>query len=208
MSRRRFVRDAGLGIAGSSMPGLLACRDPVSAQTVCSDALHRRVLAELEKLTDWRGQNDVDGYIGEVGWPDDFAGYAALWNSLADAWYADAAGLWVTQWSTEEWWGRDYKLAAYEDRHSPNGVDSANTQTVVIEAHPTTPSYPRGVNDSGAEFGATFSLDTTSNFSNTNPGRYDAAFHYDGQPPSIIWRAVGSGCSSAGSPSIPRRESR
>ena len=181
MSRRRFVRDVGLGVAGLSMPGLLACRGAVSAQTVGPDALHRRVRAELRKFTDWLDQNGVDGYIGEVGWPDDYAGDAALWNSLANAWYGDAAGLWVTQWSTGEWWGTDYKLAAYEDRHSPNGVDSANSQAVVTEAHPTTPSYLRGVNVSGAEFGAPFSLDATSSFSNRNPGRYDTAYHYDGQ---------------------------
>ena len=181
MSRRRFVRDAGLGVAALSVPGLLAGQ--VSAQNVGSDALHRRVRAELGKFTNWLTQNRVDGYVGEVGWPDDVGGDASLWNALADAWYgdADAASLWVTQWSTGEWWGTDYKLAAYEDRHSPNGIDSANTQAVVTEAHPTTPSYLRGVNVSGAEFGAPFSLDATSSFSNKNPGRYNTAYHYDGQ---------------------------
>src|SRR5215204_2348279 len=187
MSRRRFVRDAGLGVAALSVPGLLAGRGAVSAQTAESDALHQRVRAELGKFTDWLGQNGVDGYIGEVGWPDDYRGDASLWNALANAWYdaADTAGLWVTQWSTGEWWGKEYKLAPYEDRHypdhSPNGVDTANTQAVVTEAHPTTPSYLRGVNVSGAEFGAPFSLDATSNFSNRNPGRYNDAYHYDGQ---------------------------
>ena len=187
MSRRRFVQGVGLGVAALSMPGLLAARGEVSAQTVDSDALHRRIRAELGKFTDWLGQNGVDGYIGEVGWPDDYRGDASLWNALANAWYdaADTAGLWVTQWSTGEWWGKEYKLAPYEDRHypdhSPYGVDTANTQSVVTEAHPTTPSYLRGVNVSGAEFGAPFSLDATSNFSNRNPGRYNDAYHYDGQ---------------------------
>ncbi len=138
-------------------------------------------------FTDWLSANGVKGYVGEVGWPDDYRDDAALWNALARAWYrdADAAGLWVTQWSTGEWWGRDYKLAPYEDRFfpddSPNGVDSANTQAAVTEAHPTTPSYLRGVNVSGAEFGAPFSTESTSGFSNRNPGRYNRAYHYDGQ---------------------------
>jgi Cellulase (glycosyl hydrolase family 5) len=187
ISRRRFVRDVGLGVAALSMPGLLAGSGAVSAQTADPDALHHRVRAELGKFTGWLSQNGVDGYIGEVGWPDDYEGDASNWNSLAEAWYddADAAGLWVTQWSTGEWWGRAYKLAVYEDRNfpdsSPNGVDSANTQAVVTEAHPTTPSYLRGVNVSGAEFGAPYSLDATSRFSNKNPGRYNTAYHYDGQ---------------------------
>jgi hypothetical protein len=187
MSRRRFVRDAGLGIAALSVPGVLAGSGATPAQTAESDALHRRIRAELGRFTDWLSRNGVDGYVGEVGWPDDYLGDASNWNALADAWYddADAAGLWVTQWSTGEWWGRNYKLAVYEDRNfpdsSPNGVDSANTQAAVTETHPTTPSYLRGVNVSGAEFGAPYSLDATSRFSNKNPGRYNSAYHYDGQ---------------------------
>src|SRR5919199_1272183 len=181
MSRRRFIRDAGLGVAALSVPGFAAGRG--AAQTAEPDALHRRVRAELGKFTGWLAQNGVDGYIGEVGWPDDYGGDTSNWNALAEAWYddADAAGLWVTQWSTGEWWGTDYKLAVYEDRQFPAGVDSANSQAIVTEAHPTTPSYLRGVNVSGAEFGAPYSLDATSSVSNKNPGRYNIAYHYDGQ---------------------------
>ncbi len=169
------------------MPGLIASRGAASAEAADPDALHSRVRAELGRFTGWLAQNGVDGYIGEVGWPDDYAGDASNWNALAEAWYddADAAGLWVTQWATGEWWGTDYKLAVYEDRNfpvsSPNGVDSANTQAVVTEAHPTTPLYLRGVNVSGAEFGAPYSLDATRDFSNKHPGRYNTAYHYDGQ---------------------------
>ena len=189
LSRRRFVRGAAAGLSALSAPGLLALPGvrTASAQAVPSDALHRRVRAELERFTGWLRENGVGGYVGEVGWPDDYAGDAERWNALAEAWYADAdaANLWVTQWATGEWWGTGYKLAPYEDRHfpigSPNGVDSANTQAAVTEAHPTTPSYLRRVNVSGAEFGAPFSTETTSEFSNRRPGRYDRAYHYDGQ---------------------------
>jgi hypothetical protein len=190
LSRRRFVRGAAAGISALSVPGFLAVpRGGVaSAQAAAQpDALHRRVRAELGRFTGWLQENGVDGYVGEVGWPDDYAGDAEQWNALAEAWYddADAANLWVTQWSTGEWWGTGYKLAPYEDRHfpdnSPNGVDSANTQAAVTEAHPTTPSYLRGVNVSGAEFGAPFSTEPTSSFSNRRLGRYDRAYHYDGQ---------------------------
>lgn len=34
---------------------------------------------------------------------------------------------------------------------------------------------------SGVEFGAPFSLEATSSFSNRNPGRFDNAYHYAGQ---------------------------
>lgn len=151
ISRRRFVRGAVLGAAALSVPGSLLVRGgDASSQT--TDALQRLIRTELSTFTDWLGRNGVKGYIGEVGWPDNYRGDASKWNALAEVWYdaADAAKLWITQWSTGEWWGTTYKLALYEDRRSPAGVDSANAQAVVTEAHPTTPSYLRGVNVSGA----------------------------------------------------------
>jgi hypothetical protein len=187
LSRRRFIRGAALGVSALSVPGLLGVPASAAAVVRAPDALHRRVRAELGRFTGWLAANGVEGYVGEVGWPDDYRGEAARWNALAHAWYrdADAAKLWVTQWSTGEWWGTDYKLAPYEDRFfpegSPNGVDSANTQAAVTEAHPTTPLYLRGVNVSGAEFGAPYSTEPTSTFSNRRLGRYDRAYHYDGR---------------------------
>src|SRR2546423_1692344 len=90
-------------------PALPVGRDPEQA----------RALAQLRDFTDWLARNDAGGYIGEVGWPDNSGGDAPKWNALAAAWYsqADAAELWVTAWSTGEWWGTAYKLADYEDVH-------------------------------------------------------------------------------------------
>lgn len=142
--------------------------------------LQRRVRAELKVFTDWLARNGVDGYIGEVGWPDDGRGEAAQWNQLAERWYqdADAARLWVTNWAAGEWWRSTYNLASYEDRELGSGVDSANTQAAVIEAHPSTAEYRRGVNVAGGAFGAP-SIDPTSAFSNANPGRIEVDYHYD-----------------------------
>lgn len=153
-----------------------------AAATSGADALQRRVLAELAVFTDWLRRYHVRGYIGEVGWPDDSRGDAARWNALAERWYraADRAGLPVTAWATGEWWGTGYPLAVYEDRTPPPGVDSADTQAAVIEDHPSTRRYLRGVNVAGGEFGAP-TVDPTSGFSNENPGTYDQAYHYDGQ---------------------------
>jgi aryl-phospho-beta-D-glucosidase BglC (GH1 family) len=90
-------------------------------------------------------------------------------------WYQDAnaANLWVTYWATGEWWGTGYKLAAYEDRRQPGGVDTADLQAAIVEAHPSTNSYLRGITVAGGEFGE------GGNFSNANPGVYDQAYHYD-----------------------------
>ncbi len=176
VSRGRFIRSAALALA---TPGLIAA--PTSAQTV-PDALHRRVLAELQVFTDWLRRNGVQGYIGEVGWPDDARGDHARWNALAEAWFdaADAEGLWVVVWATGEWWTRPfYKLAVYENRSGELGVETANTQAPVVEAHPSTDSYRRGVSVCGAEFGTPPPPAKTSRFSNRRPGVYDDAYHYE-----------------------------
>lgn len=155
---------------------LLLTAVPASAQQ--PDALHDRVLTELREFTDWLDRYDVQGYVGEVGWPDDQRGDAAEWNALAGAWFeqADAAGLWVTYWATGEWWGDDYLLAAYEDPDSSGGVERSNTQAPILEAHL---GPGRGIVDAGGEFGYAPTTERTSPFSNRNPGRYDRAYHYD-----------------------------
>ncbi len=54
-----------------------------------SDALYSRVRAELAMFTNWLRTNGVQGYLGEVGWPNNAD--TSQWNALAQAWYADAA---------------------------------------------------------------------------------------------------------------------
>ena len=147
-----------------------------------TDPLTRRILSELSDFTDWLERFGVEGYIGEVGWPDDAMGDAARWNALAERWYraADQAQLWVTAWATGEWWHTGYKLADYEERTAGHGVDSADTQAAVIERHLDANGYRRGINDAGGEFTAP-ELQATSEFSNENPGAYDVQYHYDSQ---------------------------
>jgi hypothetical protein len=159
----------------SSAPSVGAAEPPC-------DALCGRVRGELEVFTDWLAKHGALGYIGEVGWPDDVMGDGARWNALADAWYADAdaAGLPVTAWATGEWWGTTYNLGIYEDRLTGAGVDTSNVQALVLEAHPTTWRYRRGINVAGAEFGAPVNA-STSAFSNANPGTEGTAYHYDSQ---------------------------
>ena len=146
------------------------------------DALQRRVVSELDRFETWLQDNDARGYIGEVGWPDAASGDPQKWNDLAERWFdrADAHGLWVTGWATGEWWGRNYALSVYENREgdSESGVDTANTQAPVFEAHPGTASYGRGITVNGGEFGSPI-MAKTSKFSNERPGRYQTRYHYD-----------------------------
>ncbi|HEX9823413.1 MAG TPA: cellulase family glycosylhydrolase [Actinomycetota bacterium] len=150
---------------------------PAAAQ---ENALHACVIGELDSFTGWLEREDARGFVGETGWPDDEMGDADEWNALAEAWFdrADAAGLWVTTWATGEWWGDSYPLAPYEDRGEAPGVDTANTQAPVVEAHP---GPGRGVNVAGGEFGEAPTVQPTSPFSNENPGTYDTDYHYDPQ---------------------------
>lgn len=150
------------------------------AETDGTDPLHTRVRSELSEFTTWLSDEGVEGFIGEVGWPD--GADADDWNALAEAWYTDAddAGLWVTAWATGEWWPTDYPLLVYEDRFGSEGVDTPSAQARVVEAHLSTAGYLRGVNVAGAEFAAP-NVQTTSSFSNENPGTYDVDYHYDSQ---------------------------
>jgi hypothetical protein len=186
-SRRGFIRVAALaGLGTLAAPALLSVRGGMTWAEEGEDALHRRVRAELKVFTDWLQANGVRGYVGEVGWPDDAGGEAERWNALAEAWFqdADAANLWVTAWATGEWWiDPYYRLAVYENREGAHdsGVESANTQASVLEAHPSTESYLRGINVCGGEFGAPAPLARRSRFSNRKPGTYNTHYHYDSQ---------------------------
>lgn len=144
------------------------------------DALHVAVLSELNSFTSWLAVNHAQGYIGEVGWPDNEDGDGAQWNALANDWFAaaDRSGLWVTAWATGEWWGTGYPLAIYEDRDNGRGVDWANSQASVLEKHPSTASYLRGIDVAGGSF-ASPTIEETSSFSNLNPGTYEEDYHYD-----------------------------
>ena len=165
-----------LAVAAAASTAAATAAPPAHAD----DALQRRVVGELKGWTDWLARNNVKGYIGEVGWPDNARGDAAAWNALAERWYqaADTAGLWVTAWATGEWWGTSYPLAAFEDRLAPVGVETANSQAPVIEAHPTVGGTWRGINVAGGEFGTPVDQPTSA-FSNANPGVYDRDYHYD-----------------------------
>lgn len=188
-STRRFVLLATLLVGLALVPfGWLLLREQPKAreqprpqeETGC-DALCGRTRAELNSFANWLAANQVNGVIGEVGWPDNNAGEATEWNRLGEAWYeaADAAGLPVTAWSVGEWW-HDYKLAVYTASGRNDGVDRPNTQASVLERHRSHGPVLRGVNVSGGEFGAP-SVDAASRFSNANPGVYDRDYHYDGQ---------------------------
>ena len=143
------------------------------------DALVRRVRAELKTFTDWLSANDVDGTIGEFGWPNNFPADQPRYNALAEQYVADmrAAGLVGTQWATGEWWGPNYELSAYSPSSVTSTVDTPRGQAPVYERH----TDIAGIHVNGGEFGAPSGATPVSTFSNVNPGAYETAWHYDRQ---------------------------
>lgn len=155
---------------------------PVSASHV-DNALHRKITSELDGFIDWLNAHNVPGYVGETGWPDNHHGDSDQWNDLAEDWFeiADQADLGAVVWATGEWWPADYRLAVYENLDGQGGVESANTQAPVLEAHLSTADYLRGINVSTGTFCEGHGLERTSSFSNHDTGRYNECYRYDSQ---------------------------
>jgi len=123
------------------------------------DPLEHREYDNLKVFTDWLGREGVQGYIGELNWPNDQQrgfGDEAQWNTLGEKWYqwADASKLWVTMWCVDEYqrWG-GFWLTIYvsvgDGQTRP--ISRPLAQAPVYEAHPSTADYRRGINLSGAE---------------------------------------------------------
>jgi hypothetical protein len=151
---------------------------PAPAVVCGADPLQAQTLAGLAHFSSWLRREDAAGFVGEVGWPS--GPDAAQWNALADAWYraADAIGLPVTAWSAGRW-PASYRMAAYHPGGGGSALDTAGAQAPVIEAHPSTASYLRGVALASGSFGTG---EANTAFSNLAPGRYGSDYTYADGP--------------------------
>ncbi|WP_426503121.1 glycoside hydrolase family 5 protein [Dactylosporangium sp. McL0621] len=141
---------------------------------VCgTDPLQAAAVAGLADFAQWLHREDATGFVGEVGWPS--GPDADSWNALADTWYraADAIGLPVTAWAAGQW-PANYRMAVYRTGGAGSTLDSAGGQAAVVEAHPSTARYPRGVALAGGSFGS-----ADPGFSNLSPGRYGPDYSYE-----------------------------
>lgn len=166
----------GVLVAALFVPG------PATATHV-NNALHRKVVGELNGFVAWLDKHNAPGFVGETGWPDNHHGDSGRWNDLAEDWFdiADAANLGAVVWATGEWWPSDYRLAVYENLDGQGGVESANTQAPVLESHLSTAEYLRGINVSTGTFCEGHGVERTSTFSNHDTGRYNECYRYDSQ---------------------------
>lgn len=157
--------------------------EPTSAEQLqaAEDALHRRVVAELRVFRNWLEENDAEGYVGEIGIPNDED--ADRWRLLAQRWFAEAdrSGLWVDVWSAGEWWGLNYHYSVFEPRTDGEPLARTTSTGELLSWYARNSDEPRGVNVSGAEFGAPGSTEGVTEFSNESPGEHGADYRYESQ---------------------------
>jgi hypothetical protein len=145
-------------------------------QKVCAtDVLQAKAVAGLANYANWLRRNGAAGFIGEVGWPSDRD--SRQWNALADTWYtaADHIGLPVTAWAAGSW-PADYPQTVYRSVKGAPEAGPARPQAAVVERHPSTDRYLRGVNLAFGSFAAT---DSSGAFGGGNPGRYGEEYGYE-----------------------------
>jgi hypothetical protein len=157
------------------VPGLA---QPAKREVCGRDALQAKAVAGLANFAGWLRRNDASGFIGEVGWPSNRD--ASEWNALADTWYtaADRIGLPVTAWAAGSW-PADYPMAIYRSGPGSSDVNVPGPQAVVVEQHPSTARYLRGVTLAAGSFAA---ADTNGAFSGGNPGHYGQDYGYETPP--------------------------
>lgn len=160
-------------IAGIVVP-LVACGSLSDDSASCPrDALQARALADLSSFTRWLDRHDVEGVVGEVGWPGNRD--SARWNALGEAWYdaADAADLPVTAWASGEWWPADYPLAVYRSTDPGKPLNKGGRQARVVEAHLQGARGNRGIAEAGGGFGT-----EGGGYSAQQPGKYGTDYAY------------------------------
>lgn len=170
------------GLAGLvAAAALTACAETADCTT---SALADRSTRELEVFDAWLDEHDVDGVVGEVGWPG--TGEPA-WQDVGRAWYATAAdaGIGTFAWAGAEQWPADYPLAIYRggDPDRP-GLDEAGPQAEVIEQHAGDGDLPRGLALADGSFGARLDGST---YSTAAPGEYGTDYRY---PSAESWTYV------------------
>lgn len=174
MTRFRY-RVAGLLAVGST---LTAC---TGTEDCTTSALADRSTQELEVFDRWLEQHEVDGVVGETGWPGTDEG----WQDVGRAYYDTAAdrGIGVFAWAGAEQWPADYPLAVYRgsDPDRP-ALDEAGSQAEVVEQGAEEGELPTGVALADGSFGA--SVDEGADYSTADVGTYGRDYRY---PSEASW---------------------
>jgi hypothetical protein len=190
LSRREFIGMAG-GAGAAAMLGLYPeqARAHTNLPPSVTDAITHRVYDGIHGWRSWLRRNGVRGYFCEMSWPNSRDGDRpdlAQWRTLGNKVYSwlDAADVWATYWTAGTTKGPDdgrdgdvwkaYGPSDYSVPFANRVINRAYEQAVVIEAHPSTVAYKRGVNANGGEL----RLGMEDTFSNQNPGVHGDNYAY------------------------------
>ncbi len=119
---------------------------------------------ELLDFAIWLEDNDVDGFVGEVGWPNNAArqSEALLWLDLAEN-----NNIPVTTWAAGTSWPDSYNLLFFADSEDADDiVDEARPQGTLLTNRFAQSNLDWGVNVAGLEFAA----NGNPEYSAANPG--------------------------------------
>lgn len=150
----------GLAFAMLTVSTLVGC----SSQTCEKDSVTGAAVARLSQFTHWTKTHDVNGVIGETGWPP-----GAEWSTLTDTWAesAEKAHLPVFVWAAAPWWPADKPLAFYRGAPSSRDVSIDSAQARTFEGLLRS-GLAGGVGLAEGSFGSNF--DEAANYSTANPG--------------------------------------
>ncbi|MGH3087115.1 MAG: glycoside hydrolase family 5 protein, partial [Rubrobacteraceae bacterium] len=157
------------------------------------DALGHHAVYGLRQFTDWLEEFGKRGYVGEVNWPNglgqDFPDDQEKWDALGEMWYsrADDAKLWVSAWCADErqlyggFWLSVYRSAGERGANGEyvRAMSVPEDQAPIVEAHPSTLGYRRGINVSCAEAWIR-PEEAGTPYSNLNPGVHGEDYWYPG----------------------------
>lgn len=191
LTRREFLGIAG-GASAAAALGLVP--DPAQGHQNLprgvKDAITHRTYDAVKSWTNWLQKYGVRGYFCETGWANGQEGprlYAdgtsdiPQWNTLGNKIYSwlDGADVWATAWTAGITSGASIlKMYGPADPEAPLAdrvIGDAYGQARIVEAHPTTAAYKRGMNASGGELHLGIADDQ---YSNTNSGVYGQHYVY------------------------------
>lgn len=147
-----------------------------AAITAGHASLSARAVSELDNFTAWCHDNNVKGFIGEVGWPNNAD--TSSWNAVGEAIYdlLDTAKMDATYWAAGARWGTSYNLSAYTGTNQ----DVSKAPSTIIEAHPT--------------FAFEFTLaNLDERYLGGGGGGGGSGADGPQGPPGLVWRGVWSG---------------
>lgn len=137
------------------------------------NAVQKRVSQQLRDYLQWLQDNNVQGYIGEYGWPS--GADAAQWSAVAQVWFKQlgSADVWTTAWAAGSKWGPDYPLTIYTAATGTDGLSQSGPQAAALEAFWQSGNRQglQGINVAGMEFG--------NNVSATNRGAAGQDYFYE-----------------------------